>query len=54
MLAAARQRLDRHYIAMSVLAQGDNSPYMTEEFKQGLVEANESLARYTTSRRTTK
>jgi hypothetical protein len=36
--------MDRYQIAFSVLAQGNNSPYMTEEFKRRLAESKERLA----------
>jgi hypothetical protein len=39
--------MDRHQVALSVLAKGENSPHMTEEFKQRLAEAKERLAPYT-------
>jgi hypothetical protein len=46
-LSAAGQIMARYHIAMSVLAQGKNSPYMTEEFEQKLTEAEEKLVPYT-------
>jgi hypothetical protein len=46
-LAIAHQLMDRHAVALSVLAQGERSPHMTEEFKQKLAEAKERLAPYT-------
>jgi hypothetical protein len=32
---AARRCMDRCHVAFSVLAQGENSPYMTEDFNRG-------------------
>ena len=52
MLAAARRCMDRYQIALSVLAQGENSPHMTEEFKKKLAEAKERLTPYTVAGRT--
>lgn len=46
-LAMARQCMDRYHVALSVLAQGDSSPHVTEEFKKRLAEAKERLAPYT-------
>lgn len=50
-LAAVRLCMDRYQAAFSVLAQGENSPHMTEEFKRRLAEAKERLAPYTISGR---
>lgn len=44
----------RYHIAMSVLAQGKNSPYMTEEFEQKLIEAEKKLVPYTVAARAQK
>jgi hypothetical protein len=49
-LAIARRLMDRHAVALSVLAQGERSPHMTEEFKQKLAKAKERLAPYTIAR----
>ncbi|MDN5927198.1 MAG: hypothetical protein L0I29_09000 [Hyphomicrobiales bacterium] len=46
-LAAARQHMERYQIALSVLAQEDNSSYVTDEFRKRLAEAKERLAPYT-------
>jgi hypothetical protein len=46
-LATARQCMDRYHVALSVLAQGDSSPYMTDEFKKRLAGTKERLAPYT-------
>jgi hypothetical protein len=54
MLAATRQIMDQYHIALAALAQGDNSLYMTKEFKHELIEATKDLARYTIAGRTTK
>ncbi len=53
-LAVARQHMARYHITLSVLAQGENSPCMTEEFKRELVEAKKKLEPYTISGRATK
>ena len=53
-LVIARQLMARYEVAMSVLGQGDNSPYMTDEFKQELVEAKKRLAPYTIAGRGVK
>ncbi|MHA6685135.1 hypothetical protein [Mesorhizobium sp. A556] len=53
-LVIARQVIARYHITMSVLAQGDSSPHMTDEFKQKLVEAKEKLAPYTIAARAVK
>jgi hypothetical protein len=50
-LAIARRLMDRYAVALSVLAQGERSPHMTEEFKQKLAEAKERLAPYTVAGR---
>jgi hypothetical protein len=39
--------MDRYHVALSVLAQGDSSPYMTDEFKKRLAGTKERLAPYT-------
>jgi hypothetical protein len=49
--AVARRLMDRHEVALSVPAQGENSPHMTEEFKQRIAEAEERLAPYTVAAR---
>ncbi|MBN9076892.1 MAG: hypothetical protein BGN87_08845 [Rhizobiales bacterium 65-79] len=51
MLAAARQIMEQYEVVLSVLARGENSPYMTEEFRQRLVEVEEELAPYTIANR---
>jgi hypothetical protein len=43
--------MDRCEVALSVLAQRENSPHMTEEFKQRIAEAEERLAPYTIASR---
>lgn len=50
-VALARKIIDRHQVALSVLARGENSAYMTEEFKAGLAEAKERLAPYSKAAR---
>jgi hypothetical protein len=51
MLAMARRLTDRYHVAFSVLTQGENSPHMTEEFKQRLAGAKKKLAPYMTAGR---
>jgi hypothetical protein len=46
-LAATRRCMDRYEVALSVLAQGEKSPYITDEFKEQLAEAKERLMSYT-------
>jgi hypothetical protein len=45
-LAVARKVLARYDVAFSILAKGDNSPHMTDEFKAKLIEAERQLQRY--------
>jgi len=45
-MAVARDCMDKYKVALSVLAQGENSPHMTEEFKASLIEASRRLERY--------
>ena len=34
-MAIAREQMDKHKVALSLLAQGENSPYWGEEFRGG-------------------
>ncbi|WP_353642178.1 hypothetical protein [Mesorhizobium sp. WSM2239] len=45
-LAAARKVMARYDVAFSILAQGDASPHMTEEFRAKLTEADRRLEKY--------
>lgn len=47
-LAIARQVMVRYNAALSVLAKGDASPYMTDEFREQIEVAKKHLAPYTT------
>lgn len=50
-IAIAREQMDRHKVALSVLGQGDSSPYMTGDFRAQLVEADKRLEKYKTVKR---
>ena len=50
-LAVAHELMDRYHVALSVLAKGDASPHMTEEFKAQLVEAEKQLQKYRVTKR---
>jgi hypothetical protein len=45
-MAIAREQMDRHYVALSVLARGENSPYWTEEFAAEMEAAKVQLEKY--------
>ncbi len=45
-MTVARERMDRHKLALSVLAQGENSPYWTEEFAAKIEAAKVRLEKY--------
>ena len=45
-MAIARELMDKHEVALSVLAQGENSLYWTDEFKARLEEASTRMAKY--------
>ena len=47
-MAAAQEAMDKHKVALSVLAQGENSPYMTDELRAQLAEAEKRLVKYRT------
>lgn len=47
MLAVARQLMERYNPAFSVLAMGEASPYMTEEFREEMDAAKKRTAPYT-------
>ena len=49
-LAVARKALARYDVAFSILAKGDNSPHMTDQFKAKLIEAERLLQRYRVAR----
>jgi len=53
-LALARKLMDRYDVVLSVLARGEDSPFMTEEFKRQLAEAGERLTPYTIAGRAAK
>jgi hypothetical protein len=53
-IALARKLMDRYHVVYSVLAQGENSPYMTEEFRKQVAEAKKRLAPYTIAGRAAK
>jgi hypothetical protein len=40
--------MDKHKVALSVLAQGENSPYWTEEFRAKLADVEKRLEKYRT------
>ena len=44
-MAIARELMDKHEVALSVLAQGENSLYWTDEFKARLEEASTRMAK---------
>lgn len=50
-MAIARERMDKYKIALSVLAQGENSPYWTEDLAAEIEAAKVRLERYRTSTR---
>ena len=50
-MAIARERMDKHEVALSVLAQGENSPCLTDDFRAQLAEADKQLERYKTAKR---
>lgn len=45
-LAIARERMDKHKVVLSLLAQGENSPYWTDEFAQGIEAAKVRMEKY--------
>ena len=45
-MAIAREVMEKHKVALSVLAKGENSPYMTDEFRARLEKSAERLAKY--------
>lgn len=47
MVAIACERMDKYEVVLSVLAQGDASPWITDEFRSKLVAAKGRLGRYT-------
>lgn len=50
-MAIARERMDKHEVALSVLAQGENAPCLTDDFRAQLAEADRQLERYKTAKR---
>jgi hypothetical protein len=49
-MAIAREQMDKHEVALSVLAQGENSPYMTDYFAREIDAAKVRLEEYRSSR----
>jgi len=45
-MAIARERMDKYKVALSVLAQGDNSPYWTEDLAAEIESAKVRLEKY--------
>ena len=45
-MAIARECMDKHKVALSVLAQGENSPYWTEDFAAEIEAAKVRLEKY--------
>ena len=45
-MAIARERMDKHKVALSVLAQGENSPYWTEDLAAEIEAAKVRLGKY--------
>lgn len=45
-MAIAREQMDKHKVALSVLAQGENSPYWIEEFAAEVEAAKVALEKY--------
>jgi hypothetical protein len=48
-MAVAGERMDKHKVALSVLAQGENSPYWTGEFAAEIEAAKVRLEKYCNS-----
>ena len=42
-MTIARALMDKHKVALSVLVQGENSPYWTEEFRAKLADVEKRL-----------
>jgi phytoene/squalene synthetase len=49
-MAVARERMDKHKVALSVLAQGENSPYWTEDLSTEIEAAKIRLEKYRSSK----
>lgn len=45
-MTIARERMDKHKVALSVLAQGENSPYWTEDVAAEIEAAKVRLEKY--------
>jgi len=50
-MAIAREQMDRHKVALSVLGQGDSSPHMTDDFRAQFAEADKRLEKYKKAKR---
>jgi hypothetical protein len=48
-MAIARERMDKHKVALSVLAQGENSPYWSDELAAEIEAAKVHLQWYRNS-----
>lgn len=48
-MAIARERMDKHRVALSVLSQGENSPYWTEDLAAEIEAATVRLEKYRSS-----
>jgi hypothetical protein len=48
-MAVARDLMDKHKVALSVLAQGESSPYWTEELAAEIEAAKVRLEKYRSS-----
>jgi hypothetical protein len=49
-MAIARKQMDKHAVALSVLAQGEDSPYWTEELAAEIEAAKSKLEKFRTSK----
>lgn len=47
-LATALDRMDKHKVSLSLLAQGENSPYWTDELAMEITAAKTRLDKYRT------
>ncbi|MDP3898692.1 MAG: hypothetical protein Q8Q62_18625 [Mesorhizobium sp.] len=50
-MTIAHERMDKHEVALSLLAQGENSPYWSEELKAEIEAAKVRLEKYRGSTR---
>jgi hypothetical protein len=53
-MTIAREVMEKHKVALSVLAKGENSPYWTEELAVEIEAAKARLAPYTIAGRSAK